>query len=321
MDDVAHDPVLNVSERGDRAYIGVFEGEALDHAWSGNVVDLCPVGALISKDFLHKARAWDLDKTASVCPGCTQGCNVMIETRDNQVLRLRPRPNPELNGHFMCDEGRLGYQWMNRADRLEAPMVRENGRLVAVDWERALETAAELMRAARGEWVGLASAGASCESLEKLGALLKANKGTGAFRVREGKEEPLAGIKDLALRKERAANVQGALAAGFTNQWEQAVRKAAGAALVIGLMDARDGTASSGAPEIHIGTTLPESARATATVVLPCANMAEEDGTFRNVRGTVQPYFQAKSPPGMARPAAWILDAVAQALGAGAGTR
>ncbi|MFI5280070.1 MAG: 2Fe-2S iron-sulfur cluster-binding protein [Gemmatimonadales bacterium] len=323
MDDVAHEPVLNVSERGDRAYIGVFEGEALDHPWSGNVVDLCPVGALISKDFLHKARAWDLDKTASVCPGCTQGCNVMIETRDNQVLRLRPRPNPELNGHFMCDEGRLGYQWMNRADRLEAPMVRENGRLVAVDWEKALEKAAELMRAAKGEWVGLASPDASSEALERLGKLLKANKGTGAFRVREGAEAPLAGMKDLALRKERAANVHGALAAGFTREWAQAVQKAQRAALVIALMDWRDGTAdaASKAPEIYIGTTLPQGARASAAVVLPCASMAEEDGTFANVRGTVQLYFQAKTPPGMARPAAWILDAVAAATGAGAGAR
>ncbi len=70
MEDVAEDPVLNVSERGDRAYIGISEEQKLDHPWSGNVVDLCPVGSLISKDFLHKARAWDLDKTASICPGC-----------------------------------------------------------------------------------------------------------------------------------------------------------------------------------------------------------------------------------------------------------
>jgi NADH-quinone oxidoreductase subunit G len=318
MEDVAHEPVLNVSERGDRAYIGVFAGEALDHPWSGNVVDLCPVGALISKDFLHKARAWDLDKTASICPGCTQGCNVMIETRDNQVLRLRPRPNPSLNSHFMCDEGRLGYRWMNRADRLEAPMVREDGRLVAVSWDRALDRAAQLMRdAGRSDWVGLASPDASCEALERLAALLKARKGRGAFRVKEGAEAPLAGVPDLALRKERAANVHGALAAGFTRDWDQAVQQSAQAALAIVLLDWPDGARASGAT-IYLGTTLPEAARAGAAVVLPCASMAEEDGTFRNLKGTVQPYFQAKAPPGMARPAAWILDAVAEAAGAGA---
>ena len=63
MDDVAHDPVLNVSERGDRAVIGKFEGQDLTHPWAGNVIDLCPVGALLSKDFLNKARAWELDRT------------------------------------------------------------------------------------------------------------------------------------------------------------------------------------------------------------------------------------------------------------------
>src|SRR5205814_1044776 len=83
MDDVAHDSSINVSERGDRALIGKFEGKDLTHPWAANVVDLCPVGALLSKDFLNKARAWELDRTASICPNCTQGCNVTMETREN----------------------------------------------------------------------------------------------------------------------------------------------------------------------------------------------------------------------------------------------
>src|ERR1700694_2554058 len=132
MEDVAEEPVLNVSERGDRAYIGISPDHPLDHAWSGNVVDLCPVGSLISKDFLHKARAWDLDKTASICTGCSQGCNITIDTRDNVVVRLRPRANLALNRHFICDVGRMNYRWMNRGDRIEAPLVREGVRHIAV---------------------------------------------------------------------------------------------------------------------------------------------------------------------------------------------
>ena len=127
--------MLNVSERGDRAYIGISETQKLDHAWSGNVVDLCPVGSLLSKDFLHKARAWDLDKTASVCPGCTQGCNINIDTRDDVVVRIRPRPNLEVNRHFICDYGRSNYRWLNRGDRIEAPLVKDGGRHVAADWD------------------------------------------------------------------------------------------------------------------------------------------------------------------------------------------
>ncbi|MGA9837822.1 MAG: 2Fe-2S iron-sulfur cluster-binding protein, partial [Gemmatimonadaceae bacterium] len=105
MDDVAHDAALNVSERGDRALIGKFEGKDLTHPWAGNVIDLCPVGALLSKDSLNKVRAWEVDRTASICPGCSQGCNMIIETRDNMVVRLRPRPNDAVNQYFMCDQG------------------------------------------------------------------------------------------------------------------------------------------------------------------------------------------------------------------------
>ncbi|HEY2804651.1 MAG TPA: 2Fe-2S iron-sulfur cluster-binding protein [Gemmatimonadales bacterium] len=317
MEDVAEEAVLNVSERGDRAYIGIVDTEQLDHAWSGNVVDLCPVGALISKDFLHKARAWDLDKTASVCPGCTQGCNIMLDTRDNQVLRVRPRPNMDVNHYFICDTGRLGYQWLNRADRLEVPMIREGDKLVPVDWDRALARAAEITAGARDPWVALVSAGASSEALEQAAALVKTRGGSGAFRVTEGTEEPLAGVEDLALRKERAANVYGALEAGFSRDWDQTLHTARNAGLVIALDEWRDGPGDDlgSTPMIYVGTTLPEVVRKRAQLVLPCANMAEEEGTFRNLRGRVQPYFQAKTAPGMARPAAWILQQMAAEAG------
>ena len=93
MSDVAQEPVLNVSERGDRAFIGKAEGHDLTNPWAGNVVDLCPVGALLSKDFLNKARAWELDRAPTICTGCSQGCNAVVETRDNVVVRLKPRAN------------------------------------------------------------------------------------------------------------------------------------------------------------------------------------------------------------------------------------
>ena len=149
MDDVAHDAVLNVNERGDRALIGKFEGKDLTNPWAGNVVDLCPVGALLSKDFLNKARAWELDRVASICPSCTQGCNITIETRDMRVARLKPRPNEDVNKFFMCDHGRLNYRWINRTDRAEQPMVRTNGALASIDWDAAVHAAAAILRDAR----------------------------------------------------------------------------------------------------------------------------------------------------------------------------
>ena len=318
MDHVVGEAVLNVSERGDRACIGIDSGRTLEHAWAGNVVDLCPVGSLLSRDFLHKARAWELDRTESVCPGCTQGCSVSIETRGNTVLRVRPGPNPVVNRHFICDRGRLDYGWLNRADRIEAPLVMESGRLVPVDWDAALARTADVLRAAKAPWVGLVSAGASSEALEAAAKLLALGGGGGAFRVAEGPEVPLAGVPDLALRAERAPNVHGALAAGLSRSWSDAAATARGAGLVLCLDEALAGVEPlpQSVPLIYVGTALPESARG-AAVVLPATNMAEEEGSFVNLRGVRQSYRQAKAPPGMARPAAWILGEVLAALGAG----
>ena len=218
MDDVADTPLLNVSERGDRAVIGIAESQKLDHPWAGNVVDLCPVGSLLSKDFLHKARAWDLDKSASICPGCTQGCNISIDTRDDIVVRLRPRANLEVNRHFICDYGRMNYRWMNRGDRIEAPLVREAGRHVAVDWDTALDRFGTIVRGASGSAVILASGRASVESLGLVRQLVDRLDVTAAIKVPVGEEAPLPGIPGLALRRERVPNLAGAELLGYTSR-------------------------------------------------------------------------------------------------------
>ena len=227
MEDVADAPVLNVSERGDRAYIGISEEQLLDHPWSGNVVDLCPVGSLLSKDFLHKARAWDLDKSASVCPGCTQGCNINIDTRDDVVVRLRPRPNLEVNRHFICDHGRMDYRWMNRGDRIEAPLVREG----AAACRRRLGHRARPAGAGGSGRVGLggrARLGPGVDRIPRAGTARwwTASTVTAAVQVPLGEEAPLAGVPNLALRRERAPNLAGAELLGYTRQWEAALRQA-----------------------------------------------------------------------------------------------
>jgi len=189
MDDVVHHPILNVSERGDRAVIGKFEGEDMTHPWAGNVIELCPVGALLSKDALNKARAWELDRAASVCPNCSQGCNVMMEARDNTIVRMRPRPNEEVNKYFMCDHGRLNYRWLNRRDRVDVPMVRQGATLAGCDWDRALAEAAHI--AAGKRVFVLASPMLSNEALFLLSEIVRRSGGAGAFRVATGPEAPL----------------------------------------------------------------------------------------------------------------------------------
>jgi NADH-quinone oxidoreductase subunit G len=309
MDDVAGAPILNVSERGDRAYIGIDQGQLLDHPWAGNVVDLCPVGSLISKDFLHKARAWELDKTASICTGCSQGCNVMIDTRDNTVVRLRPRPNIEVNRHFICDHGRMNYRWMNRGDRIEAPLVREGDRHVATDWDSALARLSALVREA-GRAVLLASGSASVESLGLAKALLRRTHLTAAVQLpMADEEESLKGVPGLALRKERAPNGEGARLLGYSEDCDEALRAATGADLAllvdVSLTDAQAALVGGARTVVVLGTTVAQELPL-AALVLPIANVAEENGTYVNRDRRVQRYQQARTAPGMARPAWWI---------------
>ncbi|HEX6533806.1 MAG TPA: molybdopterin-dependent oxidoreductase [Gemmatimonadaceae bacterium] len=319
MDDVAKEPVLNVSERGDRAVIGRFEGKELTHPWANNVIDLCPVGALLSKDFLNKARVWELDRAPSICPNCSQGCNTILETRDNQVVRMRPRSNLDVNAYYLCNEGRLDYRWMNRADRAEAPLVRRGDRLVAADWDDALKAAALHLNGKRA--FVLASPMLSNESLWMLSRLVERTGGAGAFRVRRGPEAPLAGVKDLALRAERAANVRAAEMFGFTKSDTPLDGMRDGDVLIIAdheLAEADHAALARAGAIIVIGTVLPEAARG-ALAVMPATNMAEEEGTFTNLRGRVQRYQQAKAPPGMSRPVWWAVADLLAYLGESAG--
>jgi NADH-quinone oxidoreductase subunit G len=315
MDDVAQDPVLNVSERGDRAVIGKFEGEDLTHAWAGNVVDLCPVGALLSKDFLNKARAWELDRSASVCPNCTQGCNTMLETRDNMVVRMRPRPNDEVNEYFMCDYGRLNYRWINRQDRLRSPMVRVDGALVAAEWDQAIASAVETFRGRRV--FAQVSPNASNETMFLVSQIIQNAGGTAAYRVETGPEAPLPGVEDLALRRDRAANVRGAELFGM-RRVERPLDGIQKGDLLLVVDDELDGVAADAlalAGEIVvIGTVLPPVLNH-AAAALPIANFAEEEGTFTNIRGRVQRFLQARQAPGAARPSWSAVAAILSAAG------
>jgi NADH-quinone oxidoreductase subunit G len=315
MEDVAEAPVLNVSERGDRAFIGIDPDHRLDHPWSGNVVDLCPVGSLVSKDFLHKARAWDLDKTASVCTGCTQGCNTMIDSRDDVVVRLRPRPNLEVNRHFICDTGRADYRWMNRGDRAEAPLVAEAGRPAAVDWDTAIARFADLLTESTGTTVLLLGPRVSSES---IGWLMQLRPQIAAMRVTMGAEAPLVGIPGLALRAERAANLHGARLLGATDEWSAAMAAVAGADLVIvvdaDLTDAEADLLSGARGVVHLATVADPRFR-NAALLLPITSMAEEQGVYVNRDGRAQRYLPARTPPGMARPGWWVAASAWARLG------
>jgi NADH-quinone oxidoreductase subunit G len=143
---------LQVINRGSHAEIDIFPGQPCDNKLAGNVVDLCPVGALCSKDFLYKQRVWWLKTSKSVCGGCSTGCSIHVDQNDNSLYRLRPRTNPQAQGYFMCDEGRFGFRYVHSAKRLTQPAVRtvagqRESAPTPVDWSVAIEKAKSLLTA------------------------------------------------------------------------------------------------------------------------------------------------------------------------------
>jgi NADH-quinone oxidoreductase subunit G len=125
---------LLVAGRGDHEEIDVFPGRPLENKLAGNVVDLCPVGALGSKDFLYKQRVWYLKESNSVCSRCSTGCSIQVDSNKDIVYRLRPRINHEAQGHFICDEGRYGYHFANSTERFVRPMMKVDGTLKPGVW-------------------------------------------------------------------------------------------------------------------------------------------------------------------------------------------
>lgn len=138
-DEIAKDPELTFIKRGDRVTIVTYPGEEMDNPYALNTVDICPVGALTSTDFRFRARVWDMSSTKSVCIGCSRGCNTEIWVRNNEVLRLTPRENQEVNSYWMCDHGRVNtYKFINAEDRVNGPHLRKEGTLARVSWDEAI---------------------------------------------------------------------------------------------------------------------------------------------------------------------------------------
>ena len=147
--EIAEDYQLVFLERADSTYVGTHQGHPYVAPFAGNIIDLCPVGALTSNAYRFRARPWDVENGGSVCTLCPSQCNVTFTVRDDaKVLRVFPRDNAEVDDGWLCDRGRFGFQAVHAPERITRPMVREGGELREVSWEQALsEAAAGLERA------------------------------------------------------------------------------------------------------------------------------------------------------------------------------
>ncbi|MFC1553961.1 molybdopterin-dependent oxidoreductase [candidate division KSB1 bacterium] len=139
MEEVAGDTQLGLVHRGSHNEIAVGENKELDHILAGNVTDICPVGALLDKNFIHRTRVWHLENNKAVCGECSSGCNVYIDSYEDSIFRIKPRYNENVNGHWICDTGRYAYKKYNDLERLSIPKIKENGKYSDSAWDDALK--------------------------------------------------------------------------------------------------------------------------------------------------------------------------------------
>src|ERR1700721_1794272 len=136
--EVAEDYQLIFAERGADTFVATHDGHPYVAPFSGNIIELCPVGALTSKPYRFRARPWDIEDAGTVCTFCPAPCNVSVTVRDELALRVLARDNGEVDDGWLCDKGRFGYQSFHVDERITEPLIRDGGELRAVSWERAL---------------------------------------------------------------------------------------------------------------------------------------------------------------------------------------
>jgi len=329
---------LGIFNRGDHSELGLFPGTSLDNAYSGNVVDICPVGALTDRDFRFQARVWYLDRAKSVCPGCARGCNIEVHTntkrahhaQGRRVVRLKPRFNPDVNQWWICDEGRYGFGQVDAPTRLERPELREGGPARPLTWEEAVAAVADGLRAAGPAGTGvLFSSRMSNEDLWLARRLFVDTLGAAHadFRVpprMPGSQDDLLRVADKTPNS-RGAELLGCGRAGAADGRHVLDAARAGRLRLLWVFD--HDLLDSGWPQAEVEEALARvegvvfqgpnanGTSARAHVVLPSAAWVEREGTWTNVAGRVQRFWRAVLPRGDARPDWEILAAVARALG------
>ena len=325
---------LQVINRGNHSEIDIFPGEPLNNKLAGNVVDLCPVGALCSKDFLYKQRVWFLKSQNSVCPDCSTGCNIFLDHNKDIVYRLRPRENPQAQGYFMCDEGRFGFHYINSNERMVRPLVRGpvqgNGVQVTSSYE-------EIIPALRRQFAEAASRNAAavaavlspfltCEEAYLLAKYMKGLSpdvrlafgpvpvdGDDDTYPKDRRGRPIHPVKFI-IRGEKCPNRKGVedILRHFQGEvigFEQILREAGEGRLQalyltggypprqVGWITAAQADSLQRVPFVVVQDLFPSPASAMANYVLPAASFAEKAGTFVNHAGLAQALHWAIRPP------------------------
>jgi len=300
-DEIAKDPELTFVQRGDRVTIVTYPGEEMDNSYSMNTIDICPVGALTSKDFRFKARVWDMSSTNSICTGCSRGCNTEIWVRNNEILRLTPRHNEEVNSYWMCDHGRLNtFKNVNADTRINSPQLRNEGQLVESSWEDAVnETVSKLKTFNKDQIAVIGSAYATCEDNYTTAKFTKTILGTGNLDFIRHIDPAFA--DDILRTEDITPNSLGAELVGIQPAKTgldikgilNSIKEKKIKALYLIEDDIIEAypdfeNAIAGLELFIIHSTNQNKSTAFADIIFPSATFAEKNGTFVNIDGTVQ---------------------------------
>ncbi len=300
-DEIAKQNQLTFVNRGDRVTIVTYPGQQFDNPYSLNVTDICPVGALTNRDFRFKARVWDMSKTNSVCIGCSRGCNDEIWVRNNEIKRLTPRFNRDVNNYWMCDHGRLDtFKFVNKDDRVDSPHISKDGTLTKVGYDEAIsETVRQLRLFKSGEIAFLGSSFATCEDNYLFAKFAKtifnAKDIDFCRRILPGN------CDDILIKEDKAPNSLGAELVGIkpssTGMDYHKIFQAINSGKIKALYCIEDDLASindemekilSKLDLLIIHSTNYNKTTSLADIVFPASTYAEKNGTFVNFMGRVQ---------------------------------
>ncbi|BCT67540.1 NADH-quinone oxidoreductase subunit NuoG [Nitrosospira sp. NRS527] len=215
---------LGMAGRGEHAEILSFVGSTVDSELSGNMIDLCPVGALVSKPFRYSARTWELSRRKSVSPHCGLGSNLVIQVKQNRVMRVLPRENEAINECWLSDKDRFSYEGLNSEERLRKPMIRRGDHWQECDWQTALEFAANGLKAVKEKYgaQSIGALGSPHSTLEELYLLQKLARRLGSgnvdHRLRQSdfRADRSQGIPWLGMSIAEVSQLKSALIIGST---------------------------------------------------------------------------------------------------------
>src|SRR6266436_8236895 len=308
--DIVGDDALGIVNRGSHNTLTAYPGKKFDNNYTLNTVDICPVGALTSKDFRFQMPVWFLKETKSICASCATGCSIVIGSREDKIYRFEPRENEAVNACWMCDYGRLNYKWIGREDRLtqvQSPKSKVQSRQVS--WAEVLGDISEkLKEVPPGSVAIVASARQTNEELYLLSKLAKKADALTDSVPRNGEGDK------LLLNVDRNPNSAGAQLMGVAaNPMGSNLPKIAEGIrtgkiktlIVFGEDVTKHGIGADLLAKLDlliVSDILPNETTRLAHYLLPGCAHAEKRGTFTNAKGRVQRFMKAIEPPGDARP-------------------